>query len=253
MIIWNIIKSKLLYTILGVVIATVVSLWGQGILIRPKISVSCGAIDYKIPVQYRMEVLSWKMMMSPNGLAKQFRDKISASLREYGFPEDRIKLFLTTLETKTDQAPSPKPVWKPYEQNIIKAAIAKLTAELLPAVLQKYMELPDGALFFQIDNDGWASANNPHIVIRLAGTTYKSPLIESDNKLISSATEGSELSFDYDRIAPRSKTKGIIWYSHVKPPVETLDENEISISFDRGTVRKKFSENKFFISGSKEK
>ena len=114
------------------------------------------------------------------------------------------------------------------------------------------MELPDRALFFEIDNEGWGSANKPHIVIRLAGTAYKSPLIESDNKLMSSATEGSELSFDYDRIAPRSKTRGIIWYSHVKP-VETLDENEISISFDQGTVRKKFTENNFFISGNREK
>ena len=251
MIIRNILKSNLFYTIIGVVIGAVVLLVGQGILIRPKISVSCGAIDYKIPVQYQMEIFSWKILMSPNELQKEITDKISASLREYGFPEDRIKLFLTQIEKKENQAPSSKPDWKQYEQNIIKAALSKVTAELLPATLQKYMELPDGALFFEIDNEGWVSANNPHIVIRLAGTVYKKPLIDSDNKLINSVTEGSELFFDYDRIAPKSKTRGIIWYSHIKT-VETLKENEISVSFDRGTVRKKFKEDNFLISGSKD-
>ena len=243
----NILRSNLFYTIIGVVIGAVILLVGQGILIRPKISVSGGAIDYKIPVEYHIELFMFRMLMSPEELVKQIIDKISASLRQYGIPEDRIKLFLTTLEKKPNQAPSSKPDWKPYEQNIIKAAMAKVMAEVFPPVVQKYMEIPDGALFFEIDNEGCVSANKPHIVIRLAGTAYRSPLIESDNKLISSVTEGSELSFDYDRIAPRSKTRGIIWYSHVKPvetPAETLDENEISISFDQGTIRKRFAENK---------
>jgi hypothetical protein len=245
-------KSKAFYPALGLIIAAVGVLWGQGILLKPKISISCGAINYNIPAQYTMEVFSWKMMMSPEELQKEIATKILVSLREHGFSEDRIKLFLSTTDKSKKQVSPSKADWKPYEQNIIKAAISKVQSELLPTVLQKYMELPDGALFFEIANTGWVSANNPHVIIRLAGSSYKKPLIESDNRLSRSVTDGSELSFDFDRIAPGSKTKGIIWYSHVKQ-VETLSSNEISVSFDQGTVRKQFTENNFMISNSREK
>jgi hypothetical protein len=191
-----------------------------------------------------MEILAWKMMQSPEELLKQIVEKISVLLRERGFSEDKIKLLLSTIQKGNKQASSSKADWKPYEQNIIKSVISKVNAELTPVFLQKFMELPDGALFFEIYNTGWVSANNPHIVIRLAGSVYRKPLVKSDNKLSSSVTEGSELSFDFDRIAPGSKTTGIIWYSNIKP-VESLKDNEIneiSVSFDRGTVRKEFKE-----------
>jgi len=250
-------KSKLLYpiiTAIAVIVAVLSFLWGQGILNRPKISVSCGAIDYKIPVQYEMELFTLRMLLSADELQKQIPDKISASLREYGFPEDRIKLLLTQIGKKENQALPSKIDWKPYEQNIIKVALSKLTSELFPTLLQKYMKIPEGALFFEIDNGGRGSANNTHIVIRLDGTAYQKPLIESDDKLLNSVTEGSELSFDYGRIAPKSKIRGIIWYSHIKDikAADAVRENEISVSFDQGTVRKKFKENEFFISGSKD-
>ncbi|OPY79672.1 MAG: hypothetical protein A4E64_00316 [Syntrophorhabdus sp. PtaU1.Bin058] len=248
----NIMKSKVVYPTIGLLIAIVGLLWGQGFLLRPKVSISCGAIDYNIPAQYQIEILSWKMMMSPEELQKEIVEKLSSALRERGLSEGRIKLAISTLQKKDKKEGSSKVEWKPYEQNIIKAAVSKMNAEFMPTVLQKYMELPDGALFFEIDNDGCISAGNPHIVIRLAGTVYKKPLVDSDNKITGSVTEGSVLSFDLDRIAPGSKTRGIIWYSHINMS-ETLRSNEISISFDRGTVRKQFSENKFFMSSRKEK
>jgi hypothetical protein len=259
MMIRKIAKSKFFYPTVGLIIAAIGLLWGQGSLLRPKISISCGAINYDIPLQYRMEIMTWKMMQSPEELWKKFLEKISVLLREHGFSEDKIKLLVSMIEKGNKQASSSKADWKPYEQNIIKYVISRVNAELTPAFLQKFMELPDGALFFEIYNTGWVSANNPHIVIRLAGSVYKKPLVESENKLSSSVTEGSELSFDFDRIAPGSKTKGIIWYSNMKP-VESLKDreinreiNEISVSFDRGTVRKQFQENSILMSSSKEK
>ena len=255
MMIPKIAKSKFFYPTLGLIIAAIGLLGGQGLLLRPQISISCGAINYDIPFQYRMEILAWKMMQSPEELLKQIVEKISVLLRERGFSEDKIKLLLSTIQKGNKQASSSKADWKPYEQNIIKSVISKVNAELTPVFLQKFMELPDGALFFEIYNTGWVSANNPHIVIRLAGSVYRKPLVKSDNKLSSSVTEGSELSFDFDRIAPGSKTKGIIWYSNMKP-VESLKDreiNEISVSFDRGTVRKQFQENSILMSSSKEK
>lgn len=48
-------KSKAFYPALGLIIAAVGVPWGQGILLRPKISISCGAINYNIPAQYIME------------------------------------------------------------------------------------------------------------------------------------------------------------------------------------------------------
>lgn len=255
----DILKSKwsFIITIITTVIAVISLLFGPGILTRPKILLSCGAIDYKIPVQYELELLTFRMLLSPDWLQKEIRDKLSASLREFGLPEDRIKLFLELLEKEKGRTPLPKTDWKPYELNILKAVMSKLSSDLLPAFLQKYMKLPDGALFFEIDNEGWGSAKNVHVVIRLAGTAYEKPLIDSDNKLLNSVIEGSELSFDYEHIAPKSKTRGIIWYSHMKDikdinAINILQENEISVSFDRGTVRKKFMENDFFICGRKD-
>src|SRR4030042_5401016 len=175
-------KSKIFYPTLGLIIAIVGLLWGQGLLIKPKVSISCGAINYNIPAQYQMEIFSWKMMMSPEELQKEIVEKLSASLREHGFSEERIKLFLSTIEKKNKQEASSKVDWKPYEQNIIKAAVSKMNAELLPVVMQKYMELPDGALFFEIDNNGWVSANNPHVVIRLAGAAFKKHVVCREQK-----------------------------------------------------------------------
>ncbi len=251
-IIINILKSKLFYSVLGLIILIAGFLWGHGILIKPNILISCGAIDYKIPAEYQMQVFTWKMMMSPEEIAKKALENITTSLREYGFSEDKIKLVLSTLETKKDQSQDVKVKWKPYEQKIIIAAIAKANAKLLPEMVKKYLDIPDAALFFEVNNDGWASANNAHITIRLDGSVYGKPSVESDNKLIHSVEQGSELSYDYERIARHSKTRGIIWYSHVKP-VDTLSNNEIIISFDGDTVRKKVVENDFFVSEANRK
>jgi hypothetical protein len=198
-----------------------------------------------------MEVFSWKIMMSPEEVAKQLEENIKTSLREYGFSEDKIKSVMSTL-IKKDKSPNAKVEWKPYEQNQIKAALAKAQAKLLPDMMKKYLDIPDAALFFEIDNDGLASATNAHVTIRLNGSVYGKPSVESDNKLIHSVQEGSELSFDYDRIAPHSKTRGIIWYSHIKSS-DTLSKNDITVSFDQDTVHTGFVENSFFMSDASKK
>lgn len=247
----GILKSPIFWTIIGVIVALGIFIFGEGIILRPRISISSGAIDYKIPMQYQMEIMQWKMLMSAEEIQKQLTNEITTSLRKHGFAEDRITLLLTALGKK----PVPKVDWKPNEQYIIRVVIAEVTARFLPAWMQKAFDIPSGALFFEIENRGWASAKDPHIVIRLGGSSaYGKPHIESDNKILNLVVEGAGLSFDCDRIAPGSKTKGIIWYSHA-PSDEALsnetlsNENEISMSYDQGTVHKKFPENEFFISG----
>ena len=247
----SILKSKLFYVVIGLVIAAAGLLWGQGILIKPKVVISCGAIDYKIPAEYQMEVFSWKIMMSPEEVAKQLEENVKTSLKEYGFADDKIKSVMSIL-VKKDKLPNTKVEWRPYEQNQIKAALAKAQAKLLPDIMKKYLDIPDAALFFEIDNNGLASATNAHVIVRLNGSVYGKPSVESDNKLIHSVQEGSELSFDYDRLAPHSKTRGIIWYSHITSG-DTLSKNGITVSFDQDTVHKDFAEDSFFMSDAGKK
>lgn len=235
----NLKESKSFYAVVAVVLTSLAFLFGQGILMKPKVSISCGAIDYKIPAKYQMELFTWKMMMLSEDLAKQIPAKIASLLREYGFPEEKIKLVIENLQKKGG-----KPIdlhLKLNEENIIKAVVAKLNAELLPETMMKSLQLPDAALFFEIKNSGLAPARNAHIVIRLNGTAYNVEK-DSENKLKDSVEKGSELTFDYEQIAPDSKIKGIVWYSHVKT-VDTLESNNISVSFDSGTVKKTFKEN----------
>lgn len=123
--------------------------------------------------------------------------------------------------------------------------LAKVGSEVTDTMMRSF-QLPDAALFFEIENTGFASAHNAHIVIRLKGTAYN-VLKTSENKLKESVEKGSELSFDYEHIAPNSKIKGIVWYSYVKP-TETLEDNIISVSFDGGTVHKNFSADNFYFS-----
>lgn len=185
--------------------------------------------------------------MSPEDLEKEIKNKMTTYLREYGFPEDKIKLIVEKMASKKkDESLDSKMQWKPYEENIIKAVIAKINAEVNTNTTMKSLQLPDAAVFFEINNTGFASAHNAHIVIRLRGSAYN-VLINSENKLTDSVEKGPELSFDYEHIAPNSKIKCIVWYSHVYT-IETLEDNVISVSFDGGTVKQKFSEDDFYIS-----
>lgn len=93
-------KSKFIYTILGTIITTIALVFGQGIIMKPKISISSGAIDYKIPAKYQMELFMWKMMMKAEDFRKEMSIKMTTLLREYGFPEDKIKLITAKLEKK---------------------------------------------------------------------------------------------------------------------------------------------------------
>lgn len=242
----NLKKQNLFWLILGVIITALVFLFGQGIIMKPRILVSYGAIDYKIPVKYQMELLQWRMMLVAEDLAKETMNKMKALLREYGFSEDKIELIITALTKKEGKSTDIKLDLKLNEQNIIKKILAKINSELLTEAMMKSFELPNGALFFEINNNGFASARNAHIKIILSGKAYN-VLIDSENKLKDSVETGSELSFDYEQIAPNSKIKGIVWFSPGKID-ETLEENVISVSFDGGTIRTKFSVDKFYLS-----
>lgn len=234
----------------GWILALIVFLFGSGFLMKPKLSISCGAIDYKIPYQYQMELMTWKMMMIAPDLEKELINKINSLLKEYGLTADKVKIIMERLtkKDKTSEANLKSLKLTPSEQNIVKSVVAKASAEVLPETMMKSLELPDAALMFEINNTGFTSARNAHIVVNLDGTAY-SVTKNDENKLKESVEKGSVLSFDYDQIAPKSKVKVVVTYSHVAMPDSKFDKSLITVTCENaGTVRQKYSEDDFYIS-----
>lgn len=241
--------AKSILGVAGWVLAAIVFLFGQGFLIKPKLSISCGAINYKIPFQYQMELFTWKMMMIAPEVERNIMDKMPILFKEYGLTDDKIKIIMDGMakKDKTSEAALKSLNLKPNEQNIVKSVFAKLSAQVLPETMMKGLQLPDAALMFEINNTGLASARNAHIVVNLNGTAY-SVTKNDENKLKESVEKGSVLSFDYDQIAPKSKVKVVVTYSHVIISDDTFDKNLISVTYDGGKESQKYSEDDFYIS-----
>jgi hypothetical protein len=226
------------------VMAVVVFFVEPGFLTKPKVSISCGAIDIKIPAKLQMELGMMKMMTLSEELQKTIFKEFKSILEEQGLSNPKIDLIVKSMNNKTGKDIKEDITLLPHEENIIKMALAKSVSHI-SSNLTKSLNMPDAVLFFEITNTGWTGAKNVHIIIKVDGVPYN-VIVDSDNKLIEKNIESSPLSLDYVTLAPNSKTKGIIWFNFIDSK-RTIVGNEIVVSFDQGTVRQEFSVDEFYL------
>src|SRR6266699_447432 len=85
----------------GLLVGTTAFLFGPGILIKPKISISCGAVDSRIPSKFKMELMSTKIGLLAPEMAVAVTNSMTAHLREYGFSDSRIQYALSDNNMKS--------------------------------------------------------------------------------------------------------------------------------------------------------
>lgn len=220
-------------------------LFGQGILVKPKISIICGSSSYKVPFKLEMQNFILKLMFTPEDLEAKILKELEKTLKKYGLDEKKVKLIINATKEKKEKKRTELKL-KPYEENIVMLATSEVSTTFIPSVFNEIFDFPKGVLFFEVSNKGRKSAHKVHLKVRLNGSIYGEPQIEGDPKLISSSIEKNEISYDYENLPPRSRIKGVIWYS---PPIFSPDkipqkreEHQIIVTFEEGSISKKVVE-----------
>lgn len=237
---------KSIVVITTAIIAIAVFLFGQGILLRPHISISCGAIDLRIPPSLMMQNLTMQLLMYSKDMKETMAEKLAKNLQEYGMASDKIDMIVSAWKKEGDEQISLTDLpLESHEKSILWSAFMDAQRGTVDSFGPK-MRMPDAVLFFDIENSGRTSANNAHIVVRLAGAPYDSKL-DSDNKVISTDVSTGQFLCDLESIAPGSSTKGIVWFNKIGKQV-SLEQNQIVVTYDRGTARRHFEVDRFYLS-----
>lgn len=173
--------------------------------------------------------------VTPDTNGGKCNKRLMRDLREAGLSQDRIDQI---VGVRTNS-----PELSAREYGIVANSLGKAVAAFQDEHLKNMFVMPDAAMFFEVRNEGSRAAKNAHLVVRIEGEIYEA-LFDSDNKWASSAGDQGQKIYEIDTLAPKSRTKGIIWYSHVfsKTPIYT---NEVTLTCDSGTTTRAFTEGNF--------
>jgi len=234
-------NPRTLLALLPIIIMFAGLLYGNGVFNRPKIEVSCGAIDLRVPAKQAMEIMMIRFSLSAEDKQKEFNAAFPKCLRDYGLSEEKIALIMRDMDTADGKLTVKL---RPAEERIFRAAMGKASVHLMES-MAKELVIPDAVLFFEIDNTGRAVASKPHIVVRVNGRIYNHT-VDSDNKVLNTEQTGNQLSIDLQSIAPKSKTKGIVWL-YASDAKGSSERNEVTVSHDSGTARREFHVDDFYL------
>lgn len=237
-------KIWIFLSIFSIIISILTFLFGPGILNKPKIVLVCGSSKYEIPLGFKMQNFILKLMMAPEELETKMFNELESTLKKYGFDEKKAKLVIDIMKKK-DMEEGKKLNFKKHEINIIQLALSEISAEFIPKIFNERFDVPEGVLFFEIINNGKKAAHKVHISVKLKGSIYGQPSIESDAKLVNSFSEKSEISYECEILPPKSKIRGIIWYSPIVS-INNRETHEIIVSFEEGSISQKIKENDIF-------
>jgi len=244
--------------IVPIILAIIVLFFGNAILLKPRIKVQCGAISLRTPAKYIMELAMIRLMLVTEDIGNKYIKDFVKELKNLGFPEEKIDYVVQKLKTRNKKnemeinKKTSEIDLEPHEEMMIKIALAKAASNVgIQGILKAY-DIPTGVLFFDITNSGLADAKNTHIVVRLKGSYYNM-IIDTDNQLINKKIMGNRIEIDLKALTPKSRTKGIIWYKPsgdllTTEELKALSFNEITVTYENGTVRKEFKEEEFFLS-----
>lgn len=233
-------------------------LYGYGVLNKPKLSVSCGAINLRTPPTLVIDMMLLKSLFISKDKFSKFLDDIAVQLKKMNFPKEKLDKVIKNIETmKKQNEPihTEKLNLEPYEENILKYAAVVASRGFMGDIMEEY-KIPKGVLFFEIQNNGRADAKNARVNVKLNGVGYDVN-IDTENKLLNKKMEYNNIILEFAGISPKSRTKLIVWYTedttslHDKPAISTrsLDEDEIAVTYEGGdTIRKHFAEDAFFLS-----
>lgn len=225
------------------ILAVLGFLFGPGVLNKPPkpcIHISCGAISLGVPAKQMLEIIFMKFTMMGEDLKRQIDAALPQALKDCGLEEEKIALI---IEVAKGSAPKSALQLTPREEKITLAAYGKVMADLTESMKNEF-KIPDAVLFFEIDNTGRAGAKDPRIVVRVNGDIYDKK-IYSDNRVLNEEKKDDEVLIDLSAIAPASKTTGIIWFS--SSANKPSQRNEITVSYETGTVRQSFRVNDFYL------
>ena len=234
---------KTIGKIMVVLITIIALLYGQGLLLKPKIVISCGAIDLRIPPSLSMTYMMMQLLTFSKDVKEEIGAQLDKKLREYGLTNEKIDIVIDYWPKINEGKASLTDIdLEDHEKNILWMALLDSLQGSASSLASKSL-IPDAVLFFEVANSGRISAKKAHIIVRLAGSPYDSK-IDSDNKILFSECSTGQFVCDLESIAPKSSTKGILWFNKSGNRVE----NQIVITYEQGTTRQKFEVDKFYLS-----
>jgi hypothetical protein len=243
---------KLALTLFGTVIAILGFLFGSGVYLRPRLTVTCTAVSLGIPPSQKMELMMFRMQMMAPEFQNDIASEMGKGLRSYGMREERIRAIikdvLATENMSKTTTPSQRLATTRAEDLQVQAALSKAMGSLV-TTMGEWFRIPDGVLFFQVRNSGNRSAHNVHVVVRMKTTPYD-VRVDTDNRFTKKIDDTQNVVVDLDAVAPDSTTDGLVYYmSSGSVPKETplISKDEISVSYEYGTIRKEFSEETFVV------
>lgn len=237
---------KAFVLLVSAIIAIAALLFGQGILLRPQIAISCGAIDLRIPPRLMMQNMMMQLFMYSEDAKDTIADNMGKNLREYGMSPDKIDMVLNEWRKEGEGTISFTGLpLESHEKTMLWSAFVEAQQGVAEHFGDK-ARMPDAVLFFEVANSGRTSAKNVHIVVRLAGAPYESKL-DSDNKVVSTDVSTGQFLCDLESISPGSTTRGIVWFNKSGRQV-SLEQNQIVVTYDQGTARRQFAVDKFYLS-----
>lgn len=238
-------NDKIIYIFFSIIFPILTFLFGPGILNRPKIVLVCGSLNYETPFGFKMQNFILKFMMTSEELETKMFKELESTLKKYGFDEKKAKSVIDVMKKK-DIEEGKKLNFKKHEINIIQLALSEISGEFIPKIFNEIFDIPEGVLFFEIINNGKKAAHKVHISVKLNGSIYGHPSIESDTKLVNSFSEKSEIVYECEILPPKSKIRGIIWYSPIVSINNNRETHEIVVSFEEGSISQKIKENDIF-------
>lgn len=241
-------KKKWIITIIGVlVIPTLVLLFGQGMLNKPKIIIQSGSVNLKIPEKIQANYFLFKMVFMAQDMVNGIFDNLDKNLRELGFPENKLLLIKQSINANLKNKVIVAPIkvenltknidLKPNEERMLLAAIMNMQT-MGQAFNQSF--LPSRILIFRVTNKGRRDAEDVYIKINMNGGYIDSEIKSEDNVKSKKSIDNNNYEIILDKLSPAGSVSGYIWYDASFS--NDIDNNKIVVIYKNGKKEVEFGE-----------
>ncbi len=227
----------LIVAIAGIIMTSIVSLFGPGILIKPEV-----VIQYEIAeLDYPDQLIKEMEITRINYLSKNLYEQLIEAFK--GKESELSKKFIPRLERSglewTDLLKKDEELNKMAKDK--RDAIREISAEIaiqimadLPQSIRKPLGIPNRILHYSVINKGRKAVHNVIIKIEPKGMLYSLGKVNSGNEISKKDQENESIIIELKRLNSTYTVEGSLWYTNRE---SKKIETPIFASFDEGVAK----------------
>jgi len=221
------------------------ALWGQGWLLNPKMRIEQAAVELDVPPEYQLELMMLRMLFSEHTINQRMASDLAEDISRLGVPKERAIQITNSMVDKaeTGVAGMPDVHLTDLESRIVQAAASHMMTSGWMKDMWAGLEVPQGVLFFTVENTGHKAASEVLVKVQADGTPLNARI--DSEATYERSDDSNMISLRFQRFPPGAKVRGTVWYASA--PIVKYERNVISVAHESGTLRTEVKPKDFLV------